>query len=58
MKNIIEFLLSAKQNTYANDSGQTKSSRPNSYDLEYSKDDYHCLDTYLGTHSFSGQEVL
>lgn len=58
MKNIKQFLVDAKQNTYANNTGQTSSSRPNSYDLKYCEGDFIYLDSYLGTHSFSGQEII
>lgn len=55
---IIEFLLEAKKNTYSIGGGKTKSSRPNSYDYEFSKDNYKYIDSYLGTHLFSGQEAV
>jgi hypothetical protein len=58
MEEIKQFLVKAKQNTYANSTGQTVSSRPHSYDLEYSEEEFTYLDSYVGTHSFSGQEII
>ena len=58
MNTIKQFLVNAKKNTYANNTGQTSSSRPGSYDLQYSEGDLVYLDSYLGTHSFSGQEII
>lgn len=58
MDNIKKFLVEAKKNTYANNSGQIDSSRLRSYDLKYSDEDYVYVDSYFGTHSFSGQEII
>lgn len=58
MDTIKQFLVNAKQNTYANNMGQADSSRPNSYDLKYCDGDFIYVDSYLGTHSFSGQEII
>jgi hypothetical protein len=58
MTSYIPFLLKAKQNTYANSSGQVASSRTASYDLEYKEKDLRYTDTYLGTHLFGGQECI
>ncbi len=57
--NYIDFLIEAKKNTYAGD-GKIKelSSRPCSKDLEYSKNDYKYIDTYLGGENFIGEEAL
>lgn len=56
--NIKAFLVKAKQRTYADSSGQTASSRLASYDHIYQDGDFTYLDSYFGTHSFSGQEIL
>lgn len=58
MDKIKQFLVDAKKNTYANNTGKTSSSRQNSYDLKYCEGDFVYLDSYLGTHSFSGQEIV
>lgn len=55
----IIFLIEAKKNTYAGD-GKLKefSTRPYSKDLEYVKNDFKYIDTYLGGENFIGEEVL
>lgn len=57
-QDIIKFLLEAKKNTYAANTGQITSSRPASYDLSYEEGEYLYIDSYLGTHLFSGQEAV
>ncbi|MDR0922254.1 MAG: DUF5680 domain-containing protein [Lactobacillales bacterium] len=54
----IDFLLRAKKNTYATSSGQMRSSRPSSYDYQYAEGDLLYIDSYLGTHLFSGEEAI
>jgi len=44
---IIEFLIKAKKATYAGDGSETKASRPNSHDLEFSEGELYYLDTYF-----------
>lgn len=58
MEDLKQFLIEAKQNTYANSTGQTTNSRLSSHDLQYVQGDYVYLDSYVGTHSFSGQEIV
>lgn len=58
MEKYLDFLLRAKQNTYANSTGKVASSRPNSYDLKYEEGDLTYIDSYLGTHLFSGEEAI
>lgn len=58
MKDIIEFLIKAKQSTYAGKGSETVSTRPNSHDLIYQEDNYMYYDTYLGGEQFSGEEAL
>lgn len=58
MEKYIDFLLRAKKNTYANNTGQVASSRPSSYDLKYQEGDLIYIDSYLGTHLFSGEEAI
>lgn len=55
---IIEFLLEAKRNTYAASQGKMDSSRPNSYDLSFEKGRLKYIDSYLGTHLFTGEEAI
>lgn len=55
---IIEFLINAKKNTYASSMGKVASSRPNSYDLEFNSGKLKNIDSYIGTHSFSGEEAV
>ena len=57
-KKIIKFLLEAKRNTYAGKGSELKSSRLNSHDLKYEKDNLMYYDTYLGNDLFSGTEAL
>ena len=57
-KKIIEFLVEAKKNTYAAKGAEVKSSRVNSHDLKYEKDNLMYYDTYLGTDKFSGTEAV
>jgi hypothetical protein len=54
----VPFLLRAKQNTYAGDSGQVESSRAASHDLAYQEGDWSYYDTYLGGFAFAGEEAI
>lgn len=54
---IIEFLLTAKRNTYASSDNKTVSCRTNSHDFCYQDNTgYQYYDTYLGGEWFSGEE--
>lgn len=56
---LIEFLITAKKNTYASNNGEEIiSSRPNSNDLIYENDKYKYLDSYFGGENFIGEEIL
>ncbi|EKQ57965.1 MULTISPECIES: DUF5680 domain-containing protein [unclassified Clostridium] len=55
---IIDFLCRAKRSTYAGKGPESKSSRPNSHDLEYMEGNLKYIDTYLGGRNFSGEEAL
>lgn len=57
-EDIIDFLCKAKKSTYAGKGAESKSSRPNSHDLEYVEDNLKYIDTYLGGEQFSGEEAL
>ena len=54
----VEFLIKAKQATYAGKGAETNSSREKSHDLIYRDGDYKYYDTYLGTGKFAGEEAL
>ena len=63
MKDILDFLIEAKKNTYANDKAlRTKSLRQGSSDYHFEgkigniKAIYH--DTYFGSKKFIGEEVV
>jgi len=55
---VIDFLCKAKKSTYAGKGNESKSSRPNSHDLEYVEGNLKYIDTYLGGEQFSGEEAL
>lgn len=55
---ILEFLIEAKKATYAGKGPEEASSRPESHDLRYEKDDLLYIDTYLGGRYFAGEEAL
>lgn len=55
---LIVFLIEAKKNTYASGFGKVDSSRPHSYDLEFNSGKYKYIDSYLGTHLFTGEEAI
>lgn len=59
MNNLENFLIEAKKQTYANDSiEKIKSTRLNSNDYEYKKDNMVYHDTYFGGTRFIGEEVV
>lgn len=55
---LISFLITAKQHTYASGKAAEASSRPNSHDLHYTDGDYQYIDTYLGSFHFIGEEAV
>lgn len=55
---LIEFLMRAKQKTYAGKGGEEAPSRPCSHDLKYAEGNLCYLDTYLGGERFAGEEAL
>lgn len=55
---MIEFLLKAKNNTYAAKAAETVPSRPNSHDLRYEDGGFLYIDTYLGGEKFAGEEAV
>lgn len=57
-RKLLEFLIKAKQATYAGKGVETTSSRVKSHDLIYEDGDYMYYDTYLGTSKFAEEEVL
>lgn len=59
MNNIEKFLIEAKTQTYANENVEkVNSSRLNSKDYEYKKDNMIYHDTYFGGTNFIGEEVV
>lgn len=59
MKKVEEFLIEAKKQTYANENVEkVNSSRLNSKDYEYRKDNMIYHDTYFGGTNFIGEEVV
>lgn len=57
-REIIQFLIRAKQSTYAGYGNQIEPSRRSSHDLSYEEGELFYLDTYLGGERFSGEEAL
>lgn len=57
-ESVIDFLIRAKNSTYAAHGAETISSRPNSHDLEYTENKFKYIDTYLGGEKFAGEEAL
>ncbi|WP_253807257.1 DUF5680 domain-containing protein [Treponema vincentii] len=57
-KKIIDFLIKAKQKTYAGKGAETASSREKSHDLVYCENNFMYYDTYLGGEKFAGEEAL
>ena len=57
-KRIIDFLIKAKQKTYAGKGAETASSREKSHDLVYRENNFMYYDTYLGVEKFAGEEAL
>ena len=57
-RQIIEFLIRAKQATYAGKGAETAPSRVKSHDLVFRDGEYMYYDTYLGGEKFAGEEAL
>lgn len=55
---LADFLVQAKKETYAAKKNKKESSRLQSHDYQFQKDDYIYVDSYFGTSKFSGQEVV
>ncbi len=55
---ITEFLIRAKQKTYAGKGAEVISSRKKSHDLAYEEGNRLYYDTYLGGDRFAGEEAL
>lgn len=53
-----EFLLKAKNKTYAGKGVESSPSRPLSHDFRYEENDLLYIDTYLGGECFSGEEAI
>ena len=57
-KELVDFLIKAKQATYAGKGAETASSRVKSHDLIYKDGRYMYYDTYFGGDKFAGEEAL
>lgn len=57
-KELVDFLIKAKQATYAGKGAETAPSRVKSHDLIYREGEYMYYDTYLGGDRFAGEEAL
>ncbi len=58
LKQLADFLAEANRNTYAAKSGQAESSRSGSTDLKYAAGDWLFHDSYFGSETFLGEEVV
>ena len=58
MDELINFLIRAKQATYAGNGAHVSSCRPGSKDLCYQEGDLSYYDTYLGGNHFIGEEAV
>ena len=54
----VEFLWRAKRATYASGVQPVAGSRPAAHDLPYREGAWSYLDSYLGGHSFAGEEAV
>lgn len=52
------FLVKAKTSTYAKKQNKVPSSRTASHDYAYQDENYHYIDSFFGSSSFSGQEIV
>lgn len=57
-KELKEFLVEAKKNTYAGNGKKVEPSRPLSKDLPFQKGEYYYLDSYFGDINFIGEEMV
>ena len=55
---IRNFLVRAKNNTYAAGGNEVTPSKPNSHDFCYNENDYLYIDTYFGNQKFAGEECV
>ena len=55
---ILDFLITAKRNTYAGHGSEVTPFRPDAHDLKYQKDNLLYMDTYLGGKIFHGEEAI
>lgn len=55
---LINFLVLAKKNTYANKTNELEILDENTFKYQYIKDNYKYIDTYYGSTSFVGNEVV
>jgi len=55
---LIDFRLEANKNTYAGFMNETDSTRFDSHDFRYEKDNFVYHDTYVGGEQFAGEEAI
>lgn len=55
---IVQFRLEANRNTYAAFMNETESTRFDSHDFRYEKENYAYHDTYVGGEQFAGEEAI
>lgn len=58
VRSLVDFLIEAKQNTYAAHGKEVDSCRLQSHDLAYESGKYRYYDSYFGGQQFSGEEVI
>jgi len=58
LRQLHDFIVTAKAATYVGDGKPVSSCRTNSHDLSYSEGEYRYLDSYFGGSDFIGEEVV
>src|SRR5512143_2786781 len=53
-----QFLVTAKQRTYAGGTAAQKGIRPNAHVIEYAEGEFIYVDTYFGAFHFIGEEIV
>lgn len=57
-KEFAQFLVTAKQRTYAGGTAAQKGIRPNAHVIEYAEGEFIYVDTYFGAFHFIGEEMV
>jgi hypothetical protein len=58
LSHLNQFIVTAKNHTYAGSGKEISPSRPSSHDLEYIENDFRYLDSYFGGQNFIGEEIV